>query len=103
MLGAAMVNRIVSEVDRGDVAVEKRRLVDLDVKLADKVTKLAALSSSVRHATIFSLRTGTRHNGLAFRGPRHQGVAEEDAIAGRQAARVRESCSVCVRVGYKRR
>ena len=73
------------------------------VKLAEKVTKPAAHGSSVRHATIFSLRARTRHDGLAFGGPRHQGVAEEDAEAGRRATCVWATCPVDVLVGDKRR
>ena len=45
MLGAAMVNGIVNEVDRGDVvAVQQRRLVDLDMELAEKVMEPAVIA-----------------------------------------------------------
>lgn len=104
VLGAAMMNRVLREVNHGHVAaLEQRCLVNLDMKLTEKVAQPAALGGGIGNTSVFDLCTRSRDNGLTFGGPRHQGVAKEDTEAQRGTTRVWASCPVSVGIGDERR
>ena len=67
--------------------------------LLQKLPHPAALSDDMRGGAVFNLSAGARDRGLAFEGPRHQIVAEEDAEADDGVAGVRAACLVSIGVG----
>jgi hypothetical protein len=55
MLRPSMMHRVLGEVHGGDiVVVDDRGLIDVDVQLAEKIAKPAALGGRVRHRAVLS-------------------------------------------------
>jgi hypothetical protein len=82
VLRAAMMNGISCHVDSAHVVAEDdRRRGKRDLKVLKELPQPTALSNSMGHSSVFSLRAGPRNRGLSLGGPRDEVVAEVDAVA----------------------
>lgn len=103
VFGAAVVNGIGCHVDSTHVvAVDDRRRSNRHMEFLKKLPQPAALSNSVGHCPVLSLRAGPGDGSLSLGGPRDEVIAEVDAVARSGATGVRTPSPVRIRVSGER-
>jgi hypothetical protein len=98
VLGALVLNRVCGHVDDAKfVTKHDGGPRERSMKFLQELAEPSGLSDGVGDGVVLGLGAGARHGVLAFGRPRHQVIAEEDALAGDGATSVgatRQSASV---------
>ncbi len=98
-----MVQWVWRHVHGGDIVVEgHRHAVDGAVQFVEELPEPNAFDHNISHHTIFNLHARARHHRLSLARPRHQGLAEEDAVTRRGSLSVWAPNPVRIGVHRKR-